>query len=134
MARIRNFLTDGLPARFDMVSTVLPALASGAQVVLVGGHPGITPAAPDDPAARLALLKVLAHAIKAQRAPEPVHAHVLDPMETPSEVADAALGRSSATPAAAGATLQESATSDEESTISYEDWRVEVMGMVGVHF
>ena len=93
VARIRNFLTDGLLARFDMASTVLPSLAPGARVVLVGGHPNIMPTAPDDPSARLALINVLAHAIKAQRAPEPVQVHVLDHMETASEVTDAALGR-----------------------------------------
>lgn len=59
--------------------------------------------------------------------PEPVHVHVLDHMETPSEVTDAALGRLPATRARAGA-------GPEDSTSSYEDWRVEVMGMVGVHF
>ena len=112
---------------FDMASTALRVLAPGAQVVLVGGHPGITPAAPDDPAARLALINVLAHAIKAQRAPEPVHVHVLDHMETPSEVTDAALGRSRATPAAPGA-------DPDDSAMSYEDWRVEVMGLIGAHF
>lgn len=127
VARIRNFLTDGLLARFDLASTALRVLAPGAQVVLVGGHPGITPTAPDDPAARLALINVLAHAIKAQQAPEPVHVHVLDHMETPGEVSDAALGRSRATPSAPGA-------GPDDSALSYEDWRVEVMGLVGAHF
>ena len=126
VARIRNFLTDGLLARFDMASTVLPSLAPGARVVLVGGHTNIMPTAPDDPSARLALINVLAHAIKAQRAPEPVEVHVLDHMESASEVTAAALGGSRATQASPG-------LSPEDSGMSYEDWRVEVMGMVGVH-
>ena len=65
--RVRNFLQDGLLARFSAAATMLQAVSDEGRVVLVGGNTPIEASAPDDHGARLALLDVLAHAIHAGR-------------------------------------------------------------------
>lgn len=63
---VRNFLNDGLLRRFDAASAVIPALSEHAVVALVSGnHPG-TSAAPDNPEARISLMKVLGHTMLLQ--------------------------------------------------------------------
>lgn len=104
--RVRGFLTDGLMARFDSAGAVLSALADDAAVVLVGGNAPATTGAPDDPEARLALLRVLAHTLLLERAggglrivvleaagdPASVAAHAADPGGRPLQVVRAAAG------------------------------------------
>ena len=52
--RVRNFLEDGLLARFSAASAILPAMSDDARVVLVGGNALVEASAPDDHTARLA--------------------------------------------------------------------------------
>src|SRR5579862_778235 len=65
-------LEQGIVARFRTAGAVLPSLAPGASVVLVPGNLPPTLTAPDDHDARMALLRVLAHALRADRAPDHV--------------------------------------------------------------
>ena len=66
VGRVESFLQKGLLARFDAADAVLPALRDDATVVLVSGNTAVDGGGlPDDSAARLALVNVLAHAIRA---------------------------------------------------------------------
>ena len=89
---VRNFLTDGLIARFDAASAVVPALAQGAAVVLVSGnHPGGEGGeAPDNPQARLALMKVLGHTLLLQQGGK-LAVKIVDQQQTPERVAEVAV-------------------------------------------
>lgn len=90
---IRNFLLDGLLARFDAASAVLPALAEPATVVLVSGnHPGAGAgaSAPDNPVARLALMKVLGHSLLLERG-DGLAVKVVDHQRSPERVAAVAV-------------------------------------------
>jgi hypothetical protein len=122
--RVRTFLEGGLLARFDTAAAVLPALSDEAVVVLVGGN--TTPegdSLPDDAAARRSLLNVLAHALRADRAPGRLRVRVLDGGSGPDAIAAAGFGTSPSR----GTKLRE-----QQSDLSYEDWRAEVMGMATV--
>ena len=78
--------------------------------------------APDDQGARRALLSVLAHAVRADRAPVATHVQVLDHTNTAAEIADLAVtGR-------APSQEQRSARS-AEAVRAYEDWRTELFGL-----
>ena len=90
--RVRQFLAEGLLARFDAASAVLPLLAPDAFVVLVAGNvPGGT--TPDDRHARIDLLRVLARAILAEGGSDKVDACVLANDRSPVEIATIALNR-----------------------------------------
>ena len=65
IGRVRQFLAEGLLARFEQASAVVPCLAKDGCVVLVAGNlPGA--ATPDDRHARIDLLRVLARAVLAE--------------------------------------------------------------------
>jgi len=122
VSRVHSFLEQGLLARFRLVDAVLPALSEDATVVLVGGHTQVEQQAPDDQGARRALLSVLAHAVRADRAPVATHVQVLDHTNTAAEIADLAVtGR-------APSQEQRSARS-AEAVRAYEDWRTELFGL-----
>ena len=62
IGRVRQFLAEGLLARFEAAATVVPCLAKDGCVVLVAGNlPGAS--TPDDRHARIDLLRVLARAV-----------------------------------------------------------------------
>lgn len=127
VGRVRTFLQRGLLARFDAADAVLPALRDDATVVLVSGNTAVEGGSmPDDAAARFALLNVLAHAVRAEKAPGVVRVRIL-PADTPAtEVATVAVQHDHSVPAA----LVELRAREDE--LSYEDWRAEVMGMATV--
>ena len=121
VSRVYSFLEEGLLTRFRLVDAVLPALSEDATVLLVGGHTQVEQQAPDDQSARQALLGVLAHAVRADRAPVATHVQVLDHTNTAEEIADLALtGR-------APSQERRSARS-AEAVRAYEDWRTELFG------
>ncbi|MGI9017021.1 MAG: hypothetical protein ACR2HR_07955 [Euzebya sp.] len=60
---IGHFLREGLLRRFDAASAVLPLLATCAATMLVGGNHPADSHAPDNPEARISLMKVLGHAL-----------------------------------------------------------------------
>jgi len=126
--RVRNFLQDGLLARFTAASTILPAMSEGGRVVLVGGNTPVEASAPDDQKARLALLDVLAHAIQADSSATRVGVRVLPHGESAEAIAAVALG---------GKPTREQALAElraREPEMSFDDWRVEVMGLVNGEF
>jgi len=126
--RVRNFLEDGLLARFTSASTILPAMSDGGVVVLVGGHTPVEASAPDDQSARLALMDVLAHAIQADRSATRLGVRVLPHDESAQHIAAVALG---------GEPTREQALAElraREPEMSFADWRIEVMGLVNGEF
>lgn len=126
--RVRHFLEDGLLARFAAASAILPAMSDGAIVVLVGGNTFVEASAPDDHSARLGLLKVLADAIQADKSATQVQVRVLPHGEQAEQIGAVALG---AEP------TREQALADlmaQEPKMSFEDWRIEVMGLVNGQF
>ncbi len=126
--RVRNFLEDGLLARFTASSTILPAMSDGGVVVLVGGHTPVEASAPDDQSARLALLDVLAHAIQADKPGTRIGVRVLPHDESAQHIAAVALG---AEPTREQALAELRA---REPEMSFADWRIEVMGLVNGEF
>jgi len=126
--RVRNFLEDGLLARFVVASTILPALSDKARVVLVGGNTLVEASAPDDQSARVALLGVLAHAIKADKSTTGVEVKVLSHEELDEDVAAVTLG--------AEPTREQNLADllEREPKMSFDDWRIEVMGLVNGEF
>jgi hypothetical protein len=126
--RVRNFLEDGLLARFAAASTILPALSGEGRVVLVGGNTPVEATAPDDQSARLALLDVLAHAIQADKLATRFGVRVLPHDESAKHIAAVALG---------GEPTREQALASlraREPEMSFDDWRIEVMGRVNGEF
>ena len=122
VSRVHSFLEQGLLTRFRLVDAVMPALAEDATVLLVGGHTQVGQQAPDDQNARRALLTVLAHALRADRAPVATRVRVLDHSNTASEIADLAVtGR--------GPSQEQRSARSAESVRAYEDWRTELFGM-----
>lgn len=123
VARVRSFLQRGLLARFDAADAVLPALRDDATVVLVSGNTAVQSGSmPDDAAARFALLNVLAHAVRAEKAPGVVRVRMLPADTAAAEVADVAVQHDHPLPTAS---VGVRAGEDE---LRYEDWRAEVMG------
>lgn len=127
ISRVRGFLQGGLLTRFDAAEAVLPSLADDARVVLVSGNTaGEGSSLPDDRAARIALLEVLAHAVRAAKAPAKVRVRVADHSPSAQQIAD--MVRTGTVP------VRDSAAGLTERTadLSYEDWRAEVMGAATV--
>lgn len=124
VSRVHSFLEHGLIARFTAAETVTPLLSDQARVVLVGGNTPRDPSSPDDQPARLSLLQVLAHALRADKAPHTLRVRVVDHERSAEQVASIALTGEPAR----GEALRELA--EREPEMSYEDWRTEVMGLV----
>lgn len=130
MQRVHSFLNDGLLDRFTIVERVLPMLADDAVVLLVAGNLPAEVAAPDDRAARLSLLNVLAHAIRADAAPRRIRVRVITSGHTDEDIAHFAL-TGSKDPQAATPSI---ASMPDENDVgrSYEDWRNQVMGLAHI--
>jgi hypothetical protein len=126
--RVHNFLEDGLLARFSASALILPALSDDARVVLVGGNTLVAAVAPDDQSARLGLLNVLAHAIQADRSTTRIQVRVQRHDDLAEHIADVVLG---AEPTRAE-TLAELMA--REPKMSFDDFRIEVMGLVNGEF
>lgn len=125
VTRVHSFLEQGLLTRFVLADAARPALSAEASVVLVGGHTPLERQAPDDQGARLALLNVLAHAIRADRAPTLTRVRVLDHSCTAAEIADLAVtGR-----APRG---EQPTERSAEALRAYQDWRTELVALASV--
>jgi hypothetical protein len=120
--RVRQFLAQGLLARFDATATVLPFLAPDACVVLVAGNvPGA--ATPDDRHARVDLLRVLARAILAECSDGDVRAIVVGHHRSAEDIAEIALHRGDIH----GRRVAQVTALPEDLT--YEDWQREVLSL-----
>lgn len=127
IGRVRTFLEKGLLARFDAADAVLPVLQEDATVVLVSGTTAVNSGTmPDDSAARFALLNVLAHAIRAEKAPGMIRVRMVEADTAPADIAAVTL-RGERPRARMTAMLQV-----REAEMSYQDWRIEVMGLATV--
>lgn len=124
--RVERFLTDGLLARFRTANRVTPALADNARILLVTGNSPSAADVPDDQDARQALLQVLRHAIRADLSPRTAWISLFGADTSPEEIAEAALRETDPG-------RVESGTVTDRGR-GYEDWRVEMLGMVGRDF
>jgi hypothetical protein len=116
--RVHHFYAEGVLARFPAVAAALPSLKPDARLTFVTGVLPGDVSTDDDVAARSALVRVLAHAARAD-ASEGLRVTSLGSASTPKEIALAALGRGSASGALAAA-------SDDD----YSEWRMELLGMM----
>lgn len=121
-AQLAALLEQGIVARFRAAASVLPHLADGAHVVLVPGNLPPDLAVPDDHEARLALLRVLAHALRADRAPEHVAVAVASAQHAPDALARMAGGEGVPHPP-----LPDYAALWPD--MSYDEWRLAVLGL-----
>lgn len=127
VSKVEQFLTQGMLSRFRAAATVLPTLAADANVMLVGGQTNIDVDAPDDADARAAMLRVLAHALRAERAPARLTVRVADRNWTGEQIAARATGT--------GTSSGTDAAGDDASIgQAYADWRAEVVGLMRVEF
>lgn len=125
--RVRSFLSDGLLERFAIAERVLPLLTDSATVLLVSGNQSSDAAAPDDRAARLLMLRVLAHAIRADRAPQRIRVRVIS-----DERSDPELVEFATTGAKDPLTTDSEGADMSISGSDYQDWRVQIMGLAQV--
>jgi hypothetical protein len=119
--RLHHFYVKGVLARFPAMDAAVPALKPGSRVVMVAWPLPAEVATDDDIEARRALFRVLAHAAQADGGDETV-VRVLGSSTSAEDIALAALGKESARPAAV----------EGLSSVSYADWRVELLGLVSV--
>jgi hypothetical protein len=125
--RVRSFLSDGLLERFAIVERVLPQLADPATVLLVAGNESSEAAAPDDRAARLMILRVLAHAVRADLAPGRVRVRVIGGGRSDAELVQYAISGDKDP-----STTPPGAPDEVRDGVAYQDWRTEVLGLFQV--
>jgi hypothetical protein len=130
VAQIGQFLADGLLARFYLADVTLGHLAEGGTVVLVGGNTPVRGRAVDDQEARLSMLRVLGHAMRAESADKRLKVRVLAHGTDPAEVADVALGRRKPDPRPQA----QAPAGDSDVDLSYADWRTQLLGLATVEF
>lgn len=123
VSRLRDFLDGGLLRRYDEAAAVLPMLRERATVLLVAGHSPAGLDAPDDRRARWALLRVLAHAVRADGAGSQTRVHAVDSDASAEVIAEAARTGLYQKPDPVAAPFQET------GALSYADWRTEVLGL-----
>lgn len=125
VGRLREFLTQGLLARYEASARVLPVLSDDAVVVLVSGNQPATSGLPDDQAARVGLLRVLAQAILADTADTNVHAAVVEHGRSTAEIAE--LARQGG-----GQRLRVVPDYGQTGDISYVDWRLRILELASM--
>lgn len=121
-SHVHEFLKQGLLSRYRTAEAVLPYLSDDAQVVLVTGNVQADASAPDDRSARLSLVHVLKHALRADTGGN-VTVRVADQGTEPAVLAKAVL---------AGGALGNEGRGDAEVAVdpglNYDDWRTEMLG------
>jgi hypothetical protein len=121
IGRVRQFLAEGLLARFEAAATVVPLMSNEGCVVLVAGNlPGAS--TPDDRHARIDLLRVLARAILAECDGNDVRAVVVGNDRSPAEIADLVLRRGDE---ASRKAAEVAAIGD----MNYADWQREFLSL-----
>jgi hypothetical protein len=119
--RVHHFYADGVLRRFSALAHVLPTLTNPARVTFVLGHLPTDVSTPSDHQARQSLVEVLGHAARADAGGK-LDVRVLDYAATPQDIMMVALGRDP---------VHEDLLS-RLSELSYQEWRVELMGLVSV--
>jgi hypothetical protein len=128
VGRVRSFLSAGLLSRYAITERAVGSLNPGARVVIVSGSAVRGDAAlPDDKNSRLALLHVLAHAVRAETGDRKVDVTVVSGEREDAEIVALATG---ADPGPAASVREPSETVTAKQ---YEDWRTEIMGMATDH-
>jgi hypothetical protein len=122
--RVHHFYADGVLARFPALAGALPALAASGRVTFVLGQLPVEVATAADRDARRALVRVLGHAAQADAdaGEGGLVVRILDSGSAPDEIALTALGRD---PAREGLL-------DRLDDMSYQDLRIEMLGLVSV--
>jgi hypothetical protein len=120
--RVHHFYADGVLARFPALAGALPAFTPASRVTFVLGQLPVEVATDDDREARRALVRVLGYAARADSRHGSLAVRILDTGSTPEEIALVALGRD---PTRAGPL-------DRLNDMSYEDLRIEMLGLVSV--
>lgn len=120
-AQMAALLEQGIVGRFHTAEVVLGHLAPGAHVVLVPGNLPPHVAVPDDHRARRSLLEVLAHALRADRAPQPLSVRVASEQHSPEAIAELAGGADVPHPQPDYASMW--------PELSYDEWRLAVLGL-----
>ncbi|WP_345410771.1 hypothetical protein [Actinomycetospora chlora] len=128
VSRVEQFLSEGLLSRFRAAETVLPQLQDSATVILVGGQTNVDIDAPDDQEARTALMRVLAHALRAERAPGHLRVRTAGPEWSGADIAK------QITEGGSGGDVPEQTGDRQAIGKAYADWRAEVLGLVRVEF
>jgi hypothetical protein len=128
VSRVEQFLSEGLLSRFRAAETVLPRLQESATVILVGGQTNVDIDAPDDREARTALMRVLAHALRAERAPGHLRVRTAGPEWSGEDIAK------QITEGGAQGELPPQTGDRQAIGKAYADWRAEVLGLVRVEF
>ena len=97
-------------------------------MLLVGGQTNVDSDAPDDQEARTALMRVLAHALRAERAPSHLRVRTVGPEWSATDIA--------AKITSDGGSESDADQTGERQAIgkAYADWRAEVLGLVRVEF
>ena len=122
IGRVRQFLAEGLLARFESASMVTPLLAKDGCVVLVAGNlPGAS--TPDDRHARIDLLRVLARAILAECEGSDVRAVVVGNDRSPADIADIVLRRGD------GSGKKAAEVAALPGDLNYADWQREFLSL-----
>ena len=122
--RVRSFLAEGLLARFEAASVVLPLLSPQATVVLVAGHMPHESETPDDRRARVDLLRVLARAVLADCRAGQVRAIVVGFERTPAQIADIAL-------LGHDRRVRQSEVDSLSQDMNWADWQREMLSLTG---
>lgn len=117
--RVLTFLEEGIMGRFKSSETILPYLKDDASIVLVAGNTALEANTPDDRQARMSLLHVLSHAMRADKPDNTLRVQVVHRSVGAKEIADGVLS---------GATIAET-TPAVDPGLAYDDWRTEVLGM-----
>jgi hypothetical protein len=121
IGRVRQFLAEGLLARFEQAATVVPCVAKDGCVILVAGNlPGA--ATPDDRHARIDLLRVLARAILAECSGSDVRAVVVGNDRSAADIAGLARHKGDET----GKKAAEVAAIGD---MNYADWQREFLSL-----
>jgi hypothetical protein len=120
--RVHHFYAAGVLRRFTALDAAVPALAPGARVTFVLGQLPPEASTPDDRAARRALTRVLAQAATADTTDGRLLVRVLDSGSPPEDIAFVALGGD----------LAKQELLQRLATLSYADWRVELLGLASV--
>jgi hypothetical protein len=121
IGRVRQFLAEGLLARFEAASAIVPLMAKDGCVVLVAGNlPGA--ATPDDRHARIDLLRVLARAVLAECEGNDVRAVVVGNERSAAEITDLVLRKGDE---ASRKAAEVAAIGD----MNYADWQREYLSL-----